>query len=169
MTTIARPEQRISFPVTGMTCAACQARVQRALQAEPGVTDATVNLVTNSAAVVYDAGAVTPQRLIDAVRATGYDASLPSTDEDLGDDGERGANEHARTLTTKAIVSVIAGLLAMALSVMAMGSSAVNFGLLGLTVVFIGWAGRDIYRAAWKTIRHRSADMNVLVTLGTAA
>jgi len=77
MTTTAPPEQRISFPVTGMTCAACQARVQRALRAEPGVSDATVNLVTNSAAVVYDSATVTPQRLIDAVRATGYDASLP--------------------------------------------------------------------------------------------
>ena len=168
MTTIARPEQRISFPVTGMTCAACQARVQRALQSEPGVSDATVNLVTNSAAVVYDAATVTPQRLIDAVRATGYDASLPA-EEGLEDDGDRAANEHARALTIKAIVSVIAGLLAMALSMMAMGSTAVNFGLLGLTAVIIGWAGRDIYHAAWKTIRHRSADMNVLVTLGTAS
>ena len=169
MTTTARPEQRISFPVTGMTCAACQARVQRALQAEPGVSDATVNLVTNSAAVVYDEAAVTPQRLIEAVRATGYDATLPASDAEVGDEGDRKMSEHARTLTIKAAVSVAAGLVAMALSMMAMGSAAVNFGLLGLTAVIIAWAGRDIYRAAWKTIRHRSADMNVLVTIGTAA
>ncbi len=169
MTTTARPEQRISFPVTGMTCAACQARVQRALQAEPGVSDATVNLVTNSAAVVYDSDAVTPQRLIDAVRATGYDATLPASEENVDDESERKSNEHARALTTKALVSVIAGLVAMGFSMTAMGSAAVNFALLGLTAVIIGWAGRDIYRAAWKTIRHRSADMNVLVTIGTGA
>ena len=169
MTTTAPPEQRISFPVTGMTCAACQARVQRALRAEPGVSDATVNLVTNSAAVVYDSATVTPQRLIDAVRATGYDASLPKVEGDAIHEDDRAADEHARTLTTKAIVSVIAGVVAMALTMMAMGSTAVNLGLLGLTALIIGWAGRDIYRSAWKTMRHRSADMNVLVTLGTAA
>ncbi|HVS61377.1 MAG TPA: heavy metal-associated domain-containing protein [Gemmatimonadaceae bacterium] len=51
---VASNQDSISFPVTGMTCAACQARVQRALAAEPGVIDASVNLVTKSAAVRYD-------------------------------------------------------------------------------------------------------------------
>src|SRR5690242_21687592 len=111
MATITKPqkEEKISFPVSGMTCAACQARVQRALQSEPGVSDATVNLVTNSAAVVYDSATVTPQRLIDAVRATGYDASLPKVEGDAIHEDDRAAAEHARTLTTKAIVSVKIG------------------------------------------------------------
>ena len=171
MATITRPqtEERISFPVTGMTCAACQARVQRALQAEPGVSDATVNLVTNSAAVVYDPAAISPQRLIDAVRATGYDASLPSVDDEQSSDTDRAQIEHARALTIKAVVSVIAGALAMALSMGVMASPAVNYALLGLTAVIIAWAGRDIYRGAWNAVQHGSADMNVLVTIGTAS
>src|SRR6267142_6223992 len=80
MTTTLEPKKQdsITFPVTGMTCAACQARVQRALSAEPGVIDASVNLLTNTAAVRYDPTAVGPQDLIDAVRATGYDAALPA-------------------------------------------------------------------------------------------
>ncbi|HEX6628383.1 MAG TPA: heavy metal translocating P-type ATPase [Gemmatimonadaceae bacterium] len=172
MATITKPqtEQRISFPVTGMTCAACQARVQRALQTEPGVSDATVNLVTASAAVMYDPAAVTPQRLIDAVRATGYDAVLPAGGDD--DEVARSAQaeiDRARSLTIKAITSVAAGAIAMALSMGAMGLASVNYMLLGLTVIIIGWAGLDIYRAAWKTLRHRSADMNVLVMMGTVA
>src|SRR5213592_3159190 len=73
----------VDLAVTGMTCAACQSRVQRALAAEPGVVDASVNLVTKSAAVRYDPSSVSPQRLIDAVRATGYDAELPSTGDSL--------------------------------------------------------------------------------------
>ena len=171
MATITKPqsEERISFPITGMTCAACQARVQRALQAEPGVSDATVNLVTNSAAVVYNPTTVSPQRLIDAVRATGYDASLASAEADVAEDGDRAAIEHARTLTVRAVVSVIAGVMAMAFSMSLMDSTGVRYGLLGLTAVIVGWAGRDIYRSAWNTVRHRSADMNVLVTLGTAS
>jgi Cu+-exporting ATPase len=170
MATITTPQtsERISFPVTGMTCAACQSRVQRALQSEPGVSDATVNLVTASAAVTYDPASVTPQRLIDAVRATGYDAALPISD-DVVASGAEAEVERARGLTVKAIVSVVAGALAMGLSMAAMGSPAVNYTLLGLTALVISWAGRGIYHAAWNALRHGSADMNVLVMLGTSA
>ncbi|HKR07705.1 MAG TPA: heavy metal translocating P-type ATPase [Gemmatimonadaceae bacterium] len=166
--TTPQPVERISFPVTGMTCAACQARVQRALQSEPGVSDATVNLVTASAAVAYDPASVTPQRLVDAVRATGYDAALPVSDDVVASSAEAEV-ARARGLTVKAIVSVVAGGLAMALSMAAMGSQAANYTLLALTLLIIGWAGRGIYTAAWNALRHRSADMNVLVMLGTAA
>jgi Cu+-exporting ATPase len=76
-------EKSITFPVTGMTCAACQSRVQRALTAEPGVIDASVNLVTKSAAVRYDATAVSPARLVEAFRASGYDSDLPALGESL--------------------------------------------------------------------------------------
>src|SRR6266516_4258815 len=160
----------ISFPVTGMTCAACQARVQRALSAEPGVTDAAVNLVTKSAAVRYDPSTVTPQRLIDAVRATGYDAELPSTGDavalDFAQDEEA---REARSLAVKAAVSVLAGVVAMLVSMLFMVSGLVNYVLLVLTTVILAWAARDIYRRAWKATRHRSADMNTLVALGTGA
>ncbi|HJP61725.1 MAG TPA: heavy metal translocating P-type ATPase, partial [Gemmatimonadaceae bacterium] len=171
MATTIKPEaeERISFPVSGMTCAACQARVQRALQSEPGVSDATVNLVTNSARVIYDPAAVTPQRLVDAVRATGYEATLPTTESEVVSDSAVAEIAHARALTVKAVVSVAAGVVAMALSMEAMGAAAVNYALLALTTVVMAWAGRGIYRAAWNTLRHKSADMNVLVMLGTGA
>jgi Cu+-exporting ATPase len=165
-------EESISFPVTGMTCAACQARVQRALSAEPGVIDASVNLLTNSAAVLFDPSSVTPQRLIDAVRATGYDAELPSADQDslttdsAGHDAEAG---EARSLAIKAGVSVLAGIVAMLVSMALMGSALVNYALLVITTGILAWAGRDIYRRAWTALRHRSADMNTLVALGTGS
>ena len=165
-------EGSISFPVTGMTCAACQSRVQRALAAEPGVIDASVNLVTKSAAVRYDPVAVTPARLVEAVRATGYDAELPSAGETAADVASR--HEHhdeddARELTIKAAVSVIAGVVSMAISMLAMGNPLANYGLLGLTAVILAWAGRDIYRRAWKAVRHGSPEMNTLVALGTGS
>ena len=161
----------ISFPVTGMTCAACQARVQRALAAEPGVIDAAVNLVTRSAAVRYDPSTVSPDRLIAAVRATGYDAELPEKSEDvLAESSREGSEiEEARSLALRAVVSVIAGVLAMALSMGAMGSPLVNYSLLAITAAIMLWAGRDIYRGAWKAVRHGSADMNTLVALGTGS
>jgi P-type Cu+ transporter len=162
----------ISFPVTGMACAACQARVQRALAAVPGVMDASVNLVTRSAAVHYDPSSVTPQRLIEAVRATGYDAELRPVDAEMlavdsaADDGEA---REARVLAIKASVSVLAGIVGMLLSMLFMGHSVINYLLLAMSSGILLWAGRDIYRRAWKALSHRSADMNTLVALGTGS
>ncbi|HKC80122.1 MAG TPA: cation transporter, partial [Gemmatimonadaceae bacterium] len=167
-----KSDHSISFPVTGMTCAACQARVQRALAAEPGVIDASVNLLTNTAAVRYDAGAVAPQRLIDAVRATGYDAELPRADDNplMVDSAQESAEEsEARDLAIKATASVAAGAAAMLLSMPFMGISRLNYVLLALTTAILVWAGRDIYRRAWKAVLHRSADMNTLIALGTGS
>ena len=174
MTTQLVPEKEnsISFPVTGMTCAACQARVQRALSAEPGVIDASVNLLTNSAAVRYDPAAVGPERLVETVRATGYDATLPAADASpIGADSreEEAEVREARSLSIKATVSVLVGALAMAMSMLLMGDALVNYALLALTTVVLVWAGRDIYRRAWKAIRHGSADMNTLIALGTGS
>ena len=175
MTANVEPDQdsvsAINFPVTGMTCAACQARVQRALTAEPGVLNASVNLVTRSAAVRYDPSTVSPARLIAAVRATGYDAELPTGTEDiLAESGDASPEiREARSLALRASVSVLAGIVAMALSMGGMGSTLVNYSLLGLTSVILLWAGRDIYRGAWKAVRHGSADMNTLVSLGTGS
>src|ERR1700730_12117355 len=115
----AEKENSISFPVTGMTCAACQARVQRALSAEPGVIDASVNLVTRSAAVRYNPATVTAHDLIEAVWATRYDAELLAADESpLSADTAQEETEvrEARALAVKATVSVLAGVLAMLFS-----------------------------------------------------
>ncbi len=169
---VAEKENSISFPVTGMTCAACQARVQRALSVEPGVIDASVNLVTRSAAVRYDPAAVTPRDLIAAVRATGYDAELPVAESSpLSTDTaqEEAEVREARALAIKATASVLAGALAMLFSMLLMGNPIVNYLLLVLTSWILVWAGREIYRRAWRAIRHRSADMNTLVALGTGS
>src|SRR3979411_729315 len=138
MTAQLAPEKQdsITFPVTGMTCAACQSRVQRALSAEPGVIDASVNLLTNSAAVRYDPATVGPEHLIEAVRATGYGAELPAADESLlGTDSvqDEAQTREARALALKASVSVIAGALSMLLSMLLMRNALVNYLLLALT------------------------------------
>ena len=110
---------RIQIPVTGMTCAACQASVQRALKRQPGVVDAVVNLLTRTAAVTFDPGIATPEGLVEAIRGTGYGAELPAH-EAAGVAGDpAGEHQHAHEfqgLRAKAIVSSIAGIVAMALS-----------------------------------------------------
>ena len=79
-TSTAAPATDITIPVQGMTCAACSARVQRALERTPGVSAANVNLMTSAATVSYDPSSVTPDRLVEAIRDTGYGAELPAPD-----------------------------------------------------------------------------------------
>ena len=117
----------ITIPVRGMTCAACQARVQRALQREPGVDFAAVNLMLANAAIRYDPASTTPERLVAAIRATGYDAEAPlvavsALDEQAARDTEQ--QHEFVVLRAKAIFALVAGLIAMIGSVPLMVTAA---------------------------------------------
>ena len=68
----------LTLPITGMTCASCVSRVERALRQVPGVLDASVNLATNKAQVRRLAGSAPDAALLAAVQRAGYGASLPS-------------------------------------------------------------------------------------------
>jgi Cu+-exporting ATPase len=174
-------DRSTTLAVTGMTCAACQARVQRALTRAPGVRTASVNLLTNSARIAYDAGVTSPTALIDAVRATGYGAELPAPDRSTAE--EQAAQDRARAeefaaLRNKAVVTVAVGVVAMAGAMLAPGAMRATPGagapaawwlLLVVTGAVMAWAGRGFYRGAWSAGRHGSADMNTLIAIGTAA
>ena len=137
----------VTFPVSGMTCAACSARVQRALQREQGVDAAHVNLLLENATVEYDPASTDPKRLLDAVRKTGYGATLPVDDQ--------------AAITRKAAVSLVFAAAAMLIHW--------RPGLLAMALITMLWAGRDIYVRAWSAARHGSADMNTLIAIGTGA
>jgi Cu+-exporting ATPase len=207
--TLTEQAERIVIPVSGMTCAACQARVQRTLNKTPGVVDAAVNLMMGNATVAYDAAAVTPDTLVETIRRTGYGAELPVAkrspfEEQRARDSEQSAE--FSVLRTKAVVSGIAALIIMLLSMPLMGAAAggahqaaadpfmhwamtslmpalrtiapwlfaippalLSYGLLLMTLGVMVWAGRHFYTRAWAALRHRSADMNTLVAIGTGA
>jgi Cu+-exporting ATPase len=168
--------ERIRIPVSGMTCAACQAHVQRALAQQPGVEDASVNLMMESAAVTFDPSVATPDQLVQAIRDTGYGAELPAIDVSVIEEQEardRAQRAELRTLTRKAIASGIAAVVAMVfpmmLPLLGIGARALPFVLLALTTIVMAWAGRHFYVRAWLALTHRSADMNTLVAAGTGA
>jgi Cu+-exporting ATPase len=167
--------ESIRIPVEGMTCAACSARVQRALQREPGVADANVNLMMKTATVHFDPAAVTPDRLVEAIEETGYGARLASPDQSAFEEQEerdRATTEEFHELRRKAIVSAIVGIVAMAGSMpltRGLGLRAVTSTLQEATLGFMLWAGREFYTRGWAAFRHHSADMNTLIALGTGA
>jgi Cu+-exporting ATPase len=111
--------ESIRIPVSGMTCAACSARIQRTLEKQPGVASANVNLMMKMATVQFDPRAVTPGRLVEAIRETGYGAQLASIDQSAFEEQEardRATAEEFRELRTRALVSGIVGLIAMVIS-----------------------------------------------------
>lgn len=118
MSDITMPET-IRIPVTGMTCAACQSRVQRTLQKQAGVTDATVNLMMQQATVTFDRHAISPSQLVDAIRDSGYGAELAAPEQTAFEEQQArddALDDEFRGLRTKAIASAIVGVLAMLLS-----------------------------------------------------
>ncbi len=113
------PQERITIPVTGMTCAACQSFIQRTLAAEAGVQDASVNLMMNNATVMFDPAMTSTTTLVAAIRRTGYGAEIPALHSSAIADQEENDAEQIREykrLRLKAAVSLIAGLVAMVLS-----------------------------------------------------
>ena len=201
-----RPQTTVTIPVGGMTCAACQARVQSALQQEPGVDMANVNVMLANAIVRFDPAQLSPARLVEVIRDTGYEASLPVADRSVLD--EQSARDFAQDaeyleLKSKAILSAVLGGIAMLLSMPLMAATAGAHGtdpfmgwamrtldpmvqstlpwlaqlphqllswiLLVLTVIVMVWTGRLFYVRAWSAFRHRTADMNTLVAVGTGA
>jgi P-type Cu+ transporter len=68
--------ERVTLSISGMTCAACSARIQRTLERAPGVADASVNLMTGQATVGFDPTQIDADRLVETIRATGYGAEL---------------------------------------------------------------------------------------------
>jgi Cu+-exporting ATPase len=167
----------IRIPVSGMTCAACSARVQRALEKQPGVDEANVNLMMKTATVRFDPGAVSPESLVDAIKSTGYGAELPPADQSAFEEQEkrdRAQEAEFLELKRKAIVSGIVGAIAMIVSMPLMGAThggagVFGYGMLVTTLAIMLWAGRHFYTRAWAAFRHHSADMNTLIAVGTGA
>ena len=72
------PMSKVEMAIEGMTCAACAARIEKRLAKQPGVADANVNLAMQTATVRYEAGAIEPAALAQAVEAIGYGAKVRS-------------------------------------------------------------------------------------------
>ena len=142
-----------------MTCASCAARVERSLNRLDGV-EATVNYATERATVTYDPHAVSEQRLAAAVEAAGYHALLPAHPEPPAGDGGR------RRLIAAAALSVPVAAIAMLPPLQFAGWEWVAF---ALTTPVVLWAGLPFHRAAWRSLRHGTATMDTLVSIGTLA
>jgi Cu+-exporting ATPase len=151
----AAASERIDLPVSGMTCAACARAIERTLAGTAGVERARVNLATNTATIEYDPARARVPDFINAIEDLGY--GVPDSDFPAAPDGPH----YARRLIVAAVFTVPVVLLGM--------SHRLPWLQLALTLPVMFYAGAGFYTAAWTALRHRSANMNTLIALGTGA
>jgi Cu+-exporting ATPase len=169
-------KDRITLPITGMSCANCAMTIERVLKNKvPGVTEASVNFATERASVEYIPSVTDIDRIVAAIEKAGYGAILPQ--QGSLEDAEMAAREaEIRNQTRKFLVGVI---FTLPLFVLSMGR---DFGLPGMWshAAWMNWlflalatpvqfyTGYDFYTGGWKSVVNRSANMDVLVAMGSS-
>jgi Cu+-exporting ATPase len=151
--------ERVDLPVAGMTCAACARSIEGALAGTPGVERARVNLATNTATVEYDPARARLSDFVSAIEGLGY--GVPQTDSPW-----REAPPDHRLLVAAVLAAPV---LALGMSHGALAVPYSTWIQLVLTLPVLFYSGGPIYAAAWTALRHRSANMNSLIALGTGA
>jgi len=160
--------EKVSLDVSGMSCAACVATVEKAIRSVDGVDEAMVNFADHSAVVIGD---VDPQKVISAIVDSGYGArTIDETAHHHEDDGAE------KSLLYKTIYAGIVGLLLFVVSMAGLlppvteGKISIPWLLLGLlTLSVLMYSASNIYAGAFKQAKHGSTNMDTLVALGTAA
>jgi len=158
--------ERLELPISGMTCASCAARVEKRLNRLDGV-EATVNYATELASVALaDDSATTAEDLIAAVEQAGYEAVLPAP--------QHGAPKLQRDpvddLRRRLVFAAIASLPLLALGMIpALQFDHWQWISLQLATPVLFWAAWPFHRAAWINLRHGTATMDTLISIGTLA
>jgi Cu+-exporting ATPase len=172
--------EKITFPIHGMSCASCVKKVENALSGLGGVVRASVNFATERATVQYIPGAVSMEDFRKAVKEAGYEIlEMGETEkEDIVDREKMAREAEYRKLKRKFLSGIIlvipVFLLAywrmLGLSNLVTLGDKVNFYLqLIFQTPVQFWVGWQFYVGAWKTAKHKSADMNTLIAVGTSA
>ncbi len=164
-------EVKKSFPIKGMHCASCVRVIEKVVGKIDGVTQCNVNLATNKASVVYDSSKVTDEQLESAIASVGYKA-LINEEVKSEDDEKKEKKKELNDLRNKVAVSLFLGAFILWGSFPGLMNTAPEilqnfwFQLLLATPVQF-WAGAAFYQATIPALKHRTANMDTLVALGT--
>jgi Cu+-exporting ATPase len=156
--------ERVDLALTGMSCAACAARIENTLNNIDGV-DATVNFATEKASVAFNPAVVSTDDLRAAVESIGYGAELPTSVRDDDEDERR-----RRVLLRRLVVAIALGVPVLLMS-MVPAAQFRNWQWVALVLAtpVATWAAAPFHRAAWKNARQAEASMDTLVSVGVLA
>ena len=163
-------EREVLLPIEGMSCASCVDRVGKALRRLPDVRDAEVNLALRQARVVVrDLDAL--GGVLEAVEDAGY--HVPASVEALragltAADAEKAAQREQMSLVRRTAVALVLAAASMALPMTGLFSGTpLRLALLALTAPVLAWSGQGFFVRAWGALKHGSANMSTLVSIGS--
>jgi len=161
-------DQRVDLAIEGMTCASCASRIERRLNKLEGVT-ATVNYATEKAQVTFSDD-IEPAQLIAEVEAAGYTARLPETSEQEGAGSDAGLDDPTRRFRDRLFISTALTVPVLLLSMVpALQFDHWQWLSLTLAAPVVVWGAWPFHRAAWTNLRHGTATMDTLISVGTIA
>jgi Cu+-exporting ATPase len=167
-----------TLDIEGMSCAACAAAVEKSLSRTPGVQSALVNYATEKATVTYAPTQANATTLRAAVENAGYAVADRAPDTSAAD--RQAETDRQKAATYRALQQRFGVAAGLALVIMLLSMSMLwpallahlnprwlNYGLLVLTLPVLLYSGREFYSSAWRGLRHRSANMDTLIAIGT--
>jgi Cu+-exporting ATPase len=166
----------VEFKITGMSCAACSSRIEKVLNKAPGIYSATVNLLAETATIKYNAGELTLPEISSRIEQLGFGAKNLADADPIDQERTTRQTEMTQQKLRLILAAVLSFplLLAMILHFLGLMGSLGNLLMnpylqliLATPVQFI--AGQQFYRGAYRALRNGSANMDVLVVLGTSA
>lgn len=155
-----------TFPVMGMSCAACANRVDKTLNQQAGVSQAQVNYAAATATVEYDPLVCSPEALRKALQDAGYDL-LVGKEEETAEEAEQIRNLDYQKLKQKTIGAVLLAFPVAVISMFFMDMPYAGYIAWILSTPVVFWLGRDFFIHAWQQLKHRSANMDTLVANST--
>ena len=155
-----------TYPVLGMSCASCAARVDKTLNGLPGVYQATVNYATAVAQVEYNPEVCSDATLQSAVQDAGYDL-LVDTGEDVADKAEKIRLTRYRKIKRRTVAALLLSLPIMIISMFFEDISSLKYVLWILATPVVFGLGREFYINAWRQLKHGTSNMDTLVAVST--
>lgn len=155
-----------TYPVLGMSCASCAARVDKTLNGLPGVYQATVNYATAVAQVEYNPEVCSDATLQSAVQDAGYDL-LVDTGEDVADKAEEIRLTRYRKIKRRTVAALLLSLPVMVISMFFEDISSLKYVLWILATPVVFGLGREFYINAWRQLKHGTSNMDTLVAVST--
>lgn len=155
-----------TYPVLGMSCASCAARVDKTLNGLPGVYQATVNYATAVAQVEYNPEVCSDATLQSAVQNAGYDL-LVDTGEDVADKAEEIRLTRYRKIKRRTVAALLLSLPIMIISMFFEDISSLKYVLWILATPVVFGLGREFYINAWRQLKHGTSNMDTLVAVST--
>lgn len=154
--------EKVEFAISGMHCASCAAKVEKALRSNPNIVSANVNIATKKAYITYLAGSITTEEIAHNIKAAGYVPEKTSTSEIFED-------KEFKILVRKFILSLIFTLPIVIISMAMIHFPFSNYVLLLLSLPVIFYCGISFYTGAFKALLHKTSNMDTLIALGTGS